>query len=104
MKSMRQIYSNLYDLNRDLLLEHTKRTTNHTQLLKALRTVNHMIQNAARLRVSPHCLPAFVQHLALTLGDAQVGPYKQQLVSSARKAIKGNNEADLIKLLSQGEL
>eukprot|EP01048_Picozoa_sp_COSAG05_P025662 COSAG05_NODE_6636_length_927_cov_1.271739_1_plen_64_part_10 len=29
MQQMRQIYSNLYDLNRDLLLEHTKRTTNH---------------------------------------------------------------------------
>ena len=55
---MREIYSNLFDLNRDLLLEHTKRTTNHNKLLAALRTVNHMIQKAARLRVSELQFPS----------------------------------------------
>lgn len=78
MQLMREIYSNLFDLNRDLLLEHTKRTTNHNKLLAALRTVNHMIQKAARLRV---------------------GSYKQQLVSSARTAIKNNNIGSVLETL-----
>ena len=39
MKLMQQIYANLFDLNRDLILEHTKRTTNHNQLLAALKHV-----------------------------------------------------------------
>ena len=39
MKLMQQIYANLFDLNRDLILEHTKRTTNHNSLLAALKNV-----------------------------------------------------------------
>jgi len=40
MGRMQEIYANLFDLNRDLILEHTKRTTNHTQLLAALKNVS----------------------------------------------------------------
>ena len=47
MKLMQQIYANLFDLNRDLILEHTKRTTNHNSLLAALKNV----------RPSPPSLP-----------------------------------------------
>ena len=51
MDLMQQIYANLFDLNRDLVLEHVKRTTNHEHLLAALKEVNQMIQKAAKLRV-----------------------------------------------------
>merc|ERR1740117_236200 len=46
MELMQQIYSNLYDLNKDLVIEHAKRSNNHERLLAALKEVNQMIQKA----------------------------------------------------------
>ena len=109
MGRMQEIYANLFDLNRDLILEHTKRTTNHTQLLAALknvsppssasfscsrwypwrliclrrsRQVNQMIQKAARLRVGSH---------------------KMKLVSDARAAIKTNSIQALFRIIERGQ-
>ena len=111
MGRMQEIYANLFDLNRDLILEHTKRTTNHTQLLAALKNVsppssasfscsawctlggliclrrsrpqvNQMIQKAARLRVGSH---------------------KMKLVSDARAAIKTNSIQALFRIIERGQ-
>jgi len=82
MSEMRAIYSNLFDLNRDLLIEHKKRNTNHTQLLSSLKEVNHMIQKAARLRV---------------------GSFKMKVVNAAREAIKTNNIKSLLRIIETGE-
>ena len=75
------MWSTVFDLNRDLILEHTKRTTNHTQLLAALKNVNQMIQKAARLRVGSH---------------------KMRLVSDARAAIKSNSIQKLFRIIERG--
>ena len=45
------MYGELFDLNLELIMEHTKRATNHAELLLALKEVNQMIQKAARLRM-----------------------------------------------------
>ena len=62
-------------------MDHTKRATNHNELLDALKLVNNMIQHAARLRVG--------------------GP-SAQLVTGCRAAIKANNTAALLKIIKDG--
>lgn len=81
-KGMRQAYSQLYTLNRELLGEYSKRANNHEQLLAALKEVNHMIQKAARLRV---------------------GAPKSRIVSACRAAIKANNIHSLFKIIKSGQ-
>ena len=65
----------------DLINEYTKRATNHSQLLAALKEVNIMIQRAARLR----------------LGSA-----KTRVVTACRAAIKANNFDRLFTIIETG--
>ena len=44
-------YNELFTSNGELIREYMKRATNHQNLLAALKTVNLMIQKAAKLRV-----------------------------------------------------
>lgn len=78
MRLMRRLYSALFDVNRELAMEHEKRATNHAQLVEGLKEMNQAIQRAARLRV---------------------GAPKTRVVNSARAAIKGNNLPALFKHL-----
>jgi Bardet-Biedl syndrome 2 protein len=78
---MKNKYSELYDLNQELIGEYTKRANNHAELLKSLKEVNHMIQKAAKLRM---------------------GQYKKKVVSTCRKAIKSNNIHTLLKIIKVG--
>mmetsp|Transcript_51970 Transcript_51970/g.86425 ORF Transcript_51970/g.86425 Transcript_51970/m.86425 type:complete len:704 (+) Transcript_51970:55-2166(+) len=78
---MRKIYQQLYDLNRDLISEHTKRANNHNELLASLKEVNQMIQKAARLRV---------------------GNAKARVVSACRNSIKSNNIHALFSIIRSG--
>ena len=82
MPLMKSMYGQLYDINRELMMEHTKRATNHTELLAALKEVNQMIQKAARLR----------------LGSA-----KTRVVTACRQAIKANNIHSLFKIIKVGD-
>merc|ERR1712224_647717 len=82
MKSMKQMYANLYQLNNSLIAEYNKRANNHEQLLEALKEVNQ-IQKAARLRV---------------------GPAKTTVVSACRNAIKSNNIHSLFKIIKRGSV
>eukprot|EP00899_Mesostigma_viride_P018346 jgi/Mesvir1/26512/Mv16169-RA.1 len=82
MPLMKQMYSELYDLNRELIMEHTKGSTNHEELLAALKQVNKMIQKASQLRV---------------------GPSKTRMVAACRNAIKANNIQSLFKIMKLGE-
>ena len=67
---------------RDLVNEHDKRATNHSELLRNLKEVNLMIQRAARLRV---------------------GAPKTKVVAACRAAVKGSSTAALIKIIRDGD-
>jgi len=82
MALMKRMYLSLYDVNRELIMEHTKRSTNHAELLAALKEVNQMIQKAARLRV---------------------GSAKTRVVAACRNAIKSNNIHSLFKIMKMGD-
>ncbi|XP_020386801.1 Bardet-Biedl syndrome 2 protein homolog isoform X1 [Rhincodon typus] len=81
MKSMKKGYTELYDLNRDLINGYKIRCNNHTELLSCLRAVNQAIQRAGRLRV---------------------GKPKTQVISACRDAIKNNNVNALFKIIRAG--
>ncbi|EFC40965.1 hypothetical protein NAEGRDRAFT_71257 [Naegleria gruberi] len=82
MKSVRSMYNELHSVNKGLIGEYKKRSTNHDQLLTALKEVNQMIQKAARLRI---------------------GEPKNRVVSECRKAIKNNNISSLFKIIKEGQ-
>lgn len=47
---MRECYSELNQVNEEMVRMHTVRRSNHEELLEALRLINLIIQQAARLR------------------------------------------------------
>lgn len=81
MKNMRRGYSELYNMNRDLINGYTIRCSNHQELLACLKQLNQVIQKAGRLRV---------------------GKYKTQVISACRAAIKSNNVSALFKIMKTG--
>ena len=81
MPHMCKMYGAMRDANRDLVLEHTKRATNHSELLAALKEVNQMIQRAAKLRNGAH---------------------KVKVVSACRAAIKANKTHAIYKIIADG--
>ena len=82
MKNMRKWYSQLYDLNRDLISGYKIRCNNHQELMDTLKQVNQIIQKAGRLRV---------------------GKSKAKVISDCRNAIKGSNVNILLKVMRTGE-
>ncbi len=50
MKTMRKWYTQLYDINRDLIAGYKIRCQNHMELMETLKNVNQVIQKAGRLR------------------------------------------------------
>lgn len=74
-------YGDLFDVNRELMVEHSKRAENHAELLKALKHVNQVIQRASRLRYGA--------------GAARV-------VKACRKAVKENNTQALFRIVAFG--
>jgi len=82
MRLMRKTYHELFNANGDLIREYMKRATNHQNLLTALKTVNLMIQKAAKLRV---------------------GQPKTDVVTLCRKAVKASNVQKLFKII-KGDL
>eukprot|EP00388_Colpodella_angusta_P022116 GDKJ01056413.1.p1 GENE.GDKJ01056413.1~~GDKJ01056413.1.p1 ORF type:complete len:234 (+),score=17.92 GDKJ01056413.1:1-702(+) len=83
MKTMKKMYSSLYEVNRELMGEYLKRSNNHSELLAALKDVNSMIQKAANLRV---------------------GNAKTSVVNDCRAAIKAKNNAQLFKIIRTGSV
>ena len=82
MKNMRKWYSQLYDLNRDLIAGYKIRCNNHQELMDTLKQVNQIIQKAGRLRV---------------------GKSKAKVISYCRTAIKESNVNVLLKVMRTGE-
>ncbi len=81
MRVMRGIYSELFNLNGELIGEYAKRSNNHQALLASLKKVNVMINRASNLRV---------------------GKYKTRVVTESRSAIKKNNFDVLFGIVQQG--
>uniref|UniRef100_A0A8C0XUM0 BBSome complex member BBS2 n=1 Tax=Castor canadensis TaxID=51338 RepID=A0A8C0XUM0_CASCN len=81
MKTMKNRYMELYDLNKDLLNGYKIRCNNHTELLGNLKAVNQAIQKAGRLRV---------------------GKPKNQVITACRDAIRSNNINTLFRIMRVG--
>uniref|UniRef100_A0A8C7BAP2 Bardet-Biedl syndrome 2 protein homolog n=1 Tax=Neovison vison TaxID=452646 RepID=A0A8C7BAP2_NEOVI len=81
MKTMKNRYMELYDLNKDLLNGYKIRCNNHTELLGNLKAVNQAIQRAGRLRV---------------------GKPKNQVITACRDAIRSNNVNTLFRIMRVG--
>lgn len=78
---MRKGYTELYDLNRDLMNGYHIRCTNHTELINCLKTINQTIQRAGNLRY---------------------GKYKTSVVSACREALKKSDSETLVKVIKAG--
>lgn len=81
MNNMRRGYTELYNMNRDLINGYKIRCTNHQELLNSLKLVNQVIQKAGKLRV---------------------GKYKTSVINACRMAIKNNNVNALFKIIKTG--
>ena len=81
MEAMRRAYTDLFALNNQLIGGYNVRASNHEGLLAALKEVNQMIQKAANLRV---------------------GVAKTRVINECRAAVKANNMAALLRIVSQG--
>ncbi|XP_073438129.1 BBSome complex member BBS2 isoform X4 [Dendrobates tinctorius] len=81
MKNMKKRYTELYDLNKDLINRYKIRCNNHTDLLNNLKCVNQAIQRAGRLRV---------------------GKPKAQVIAACRDAIRSNNINALFRIMRVG--
>ncbi|WAR01687.1 BBS2-like protein [Mya arenaria] len=79
--NMKKGYTELYNMNRDLINGYKIRCGNHQELLNALKQVNLIVQKAGRMRV---------------------GKYKTQVVNACRAAIKSNNVNALFKIIKAG--
>ncbi|KAM4017896.1 BBSome complex member BBS2 [Anomaloglossus baeobatrachus] len=81
MNNMKKRYTDLYDLNKDLINRYKIRCNNHTDLLNNLKCVNQAIQRAGRLRV---------------------GKPKAQVIAACRDAIRSNNINALFRIMRVG--
>uniref|UniRef100_A0A8C9A0B4 Bardet-Biedl syndrome 2 protein homolog n=1 Tax=Prolemur simus TaxID=1328070 RepID=A0A8C9A0B4_PROSS len=81
MRTMKNRYMELYDLNKDLLNGYKIRCNNHTELLGNLKAVNQAIQRAGHLRV---------------------GKPKNQVIAACRDAIRSNNINTLFRIMRVG--
>lgn len=81
MGNMKKGYTEVYNMNRDLINGYKIRCGNHQELLASLKQVNLIIQKAGRLRV---------------------GKYKTAVVNACRAAIKSNNVNALFKIIKTG--
>ncbi|XP_056621659.1 Bardet-Biedl syndrome 2 protein homolog [Triplophysa dalaica] len=80
-RTTKKRYTELYDLNRDLINEYKIRSNNHRALLGRLKSVNQAIQRAGRFRV---------------------GKPKNLVITACRDAIKNNNINALFKIMRIG--
>lgn len=103
--NMQKAYSQLYNLNKDLMTGYKIRSNNHMHLLEGLKLVNQAIQRAGRLRgvcsgtehtgASSSCDCALFVCLA-------VGKSKSRVVAACREAIKGNSMDELLRVVKHG--
>jgi len=98
---MRKWYSQLYDINRDLIHGYKIRVTNHKELLETLKQVNQIIQMSARLRGckdSFHIISTLIMTLLFLVGKA-----KAKVITESRAAMKQSNSNLLLKVIRNGD-
>jgi len=76
---VKRFFSELFDVNQEMVGELAKRTNNHKQLIKALKAINKTIEQVSRLRC---------------------GKFQKLTVSMARTAVKAKNVDALIAALT----
>lgn len=77
-KDFKKQYSQLFDINQEMLGEFMKRSNNHKNLIKSLKIVNQLIERVSRLRM---------------------GKYQKMTVTLSRQAVKNKNIDALINAL-----
>ena len=107
-KNMRKWYSQLYDLNRDLISGYKIRCNNHQELMETLKQVNQIIQRAGRLRGKEWRPPSYYTMAfsivnSVVFNHYSVGKSKAKVISDCRGAIKGSNVNMLVKVIRTGE-
>merc|ERR1712154_43825 len=80
-KNFKKQFSELFDVNQEMIGEFNKRQNNHKNLINSLKEINQTIEKMSRLRV---------------------GKYQKMTVSLSRKAVKNKNVDALIKTLHSG--
>ena len=96
---MRKWYTQLYDINRDLIAGYKIRCNNHQELMDSLKQVNLIIQKGGRLRGKNFDISGTA---ANTLVAVSVGKSKAKVISDCRNAIKDNNTPLLLRILKTG--
>jgi Bardet-Biedl syndrome 2 protein len=81
MDNMRRSYTELSTINNTMITHYNIRSTNHENLLNALKEVNQMIQKAANLRV---------------------GKPKTRAINDCRQAVKANDLSSLFRIIKHG--
>ena len=77
-KIFKKQFSDLYDVNQEMIGEYVKRQNNHKNLINSLKAINQTIQQISRLRV---------------------GKYQKMTVTLSRQAVKSKNVASLVNAL-----
>jgi Bardet-Biedl syndrome 2 protein len=78
MQSMKRSYTELFSMNNQLISGYNLRSSNHENLLSALKEVNKMIQRVSNLRA---------------------GKAKTSMINECRQAVKQNNMTALMKII-----
>ena len=81
MGNMTKALNQLYQLNKDLMVDYKIRSNNHLQLVQCLKTVNQAIRRAGRLRA---------------------GKPKTQVITACKKAVKSNDQDALFRVMQYG--
>ena len=98
---MKQIYNELFMLNKEILREHTIRCQNHQDLVDSLKEINIIIQRASNLRSIAKFNIDNIDQFIFGCFFFVVGSYKTSLINACRDAIKQKNFAQLFKIISE---
>ena len=108
---MRKWYTQLFDINRDLISGYKIRCGNHQELMDTLKMVNQVIQKAGRLRgeeelavrtLGGTSVPNDLASFPFSLPFLLAGKSKARVITECRNAIKENNVNLLIKVIRNG--
>lgn len=101
---MRKAYTQLYDLNRDIVMGYKIRCANHNELLDCLRLANQAIQKSGRLRGAVCSTQKNMNNYIYLSLLSTVGKPKAAVIAACRTAIKNNDSTTLLKVIRNGAI